>query len=100
MIADEIKAQVQTLVERSGYQIATDWKRGFLVGETIPDDYLSILTVRNGAMRAAGKALKIGVSLYPVNSATYDANGRIGFNICCCDPIEPQLLSLANELGR
>ena len=83
-----------------GYEVARGWRRGALVGHQIEGDYLSVIAVRTAAMRRAGKALQIGVSHYPVNSATYDANDRIGVNIRACDPIEPQLAALAEELSR
>jgi len=99
---NEVQKMVDELISHnpSGYEVVRHWHRGVLAGHQIKGDYLWIIAVRTPAMRQTGTALQIGVSHYPINSATYHANDRLGSNIRTCDPIEPQLAGLAEELSR
>jgi len=81
-----------------GYAASGPWHIG-TIAEKQSDNYLVMVAVATAAMRRSKKALQIGVSKYPISSATYHANNKIGISICTCDALEPQIEKLERELN-
>jgi len=81
------------------YEMVDRWNIGVLAEPQSLDDYLILINIRTPAVKKSGKVFQIGISKYPISSATYQLNKNIDVNICTWNKLEYQIEMLEKELN-